>query len=196
MTTPLVLGEVSELQQPLTTERLLLRSFDLEDAPAVQQLAGAHEVADTTLNIPHPYRTEMAEAWILSQKSMFRTGMLVNYAVTLRDTQQLVGTIGLRIQPAHRRAELGYWIGVPFWGRGFCTEAAAVVLEFGFKQMDLHRIYAAHLKRNPASGRVLQKLGMSYEGRLREHVRKWDVFEDIERYGITRHEYEQQKRTP
>jgi RimJ/RimL family protein N-acetyltransferase len=184
----------AELQQPvLATQRLLLRAFDLDDAPAVQELAGARDIADTTLNIPHPYRDGMAEAWILSHQSMFRSGLLVNYAITLNTTRQLIGAVGLRIQRAHQRAELGYWIGVPFWRRGFCTEAAAATVDFGFRRLGLHRIHAAHLRRNPASGRVLQKIGMTYEGRLRAHVCKWDVFEDIEKYAILRYEYEQQQ---
>jgi RimJ/RimL family protein N-acetyltransferase len=61
---------------------------------------------------------------------------------------------------------------------------------YGFESHDLHRIYATHLTRNPASGRVMQKIGMTYEGRRREHVQKWGVFEDLEMYAILRQEWE------
>ncbi len=180
-------------QPTLYTPRLQLRAFDLDDARTVQELAGAYEVADTTLNLPYPYRDGMAEAWILTHKPLFRSGVLVNYAIVLSDPPQLIGAIGLRIQPMHRRGELGYWIGLPYWGRGYCTEAAAALLAFGFEALDLHRIHAAHLRRNLASGRVMQKLGMTYEGRLREHARKWDRFEDLEKYAILRPEFEQRQ---
>jgi RimJ/RimL family protein N-acetyltransferase len=182
------------VQHPLFTRRLLLRAFDLHDAPVVQALASAREVADTTLNIPHPYREGVAEAWILTHKSLFRTGVLINYAITLVNTGNLIGAVGLRIQPAHNRAEIGYWIGVPHWNQGYCTEAAAAVVAYGFDELGLHRIHAAHLRRNPASGRVLQKIGMTHEGRLREHARKWDRYEDLEKYGILRREYEERQR--
>jgi [ribosomal protein S5]-alanine N-acetyltransferase len=81
---------------------------------------------------------------------------------------------------------IGAWVGKPNWRHGFATEAAVAVLRYGFKVLGLHRIYARHFKRNPASGRVLQKLGMTYEGCRRQHVMKWGVFEDMELYGILR----------
>jgi RimJ/RimL family protein N-acetyltransferase len=190
---PTDLAPATGTQPTLFTRRLLLRAFDLNDAPNVQILASAHEVADTSLNIAHPYRGGMAEAWILTHRSLFRSGVLVNYAITLESTGNLIGAIGLRIQPAHNRAELGYWIGVPHWNQGYCTEAASAVVAYAFEELGLHRVHAAHLRRNTASGRVLQKIGMTYEGSLREHARKWDRYEDIEKYGMLRSEYQERK---
>ena len=77
-------------------------------------------------------------------------------------------------------------LGRPFWGRGYATEAARAVIEYGFSVLNLHRIYAMHFSRNPASGRVMEKCGMVHEGRFREHVRKWGVFEDVDLRGILR----------
>lgn len=181
---------LTEVEQPaLETERLRLRPFTLDDAADVERLAGAHEIADTTLNIPHPYRPGVAEAWILSHKQLFRAGLLFNFAVTLKSSAELVGAIGLRAEPVHVRAELGYWIGLPYWNRGYCTEAASAVVRYAFETLGLNRVHASHLTRNPASGRVMQKLGMSHEGRLRQHVRKWDKLEDLEKYAILKDEY-------
>jgi [ribosomal protein S5]-alanine N-acetyltransferase len=189
-------GTAAASEQPtLETARLLLRPFDLDDAPVVQKLAGAFEVADTTLNVPHPYRDGVAEAWILTHRQLYRAGALVNFAIVLRATGQLVGAIGLRVQPGHQRAELGYWIGLPYWRLGYCTEAAHAVVAYGFDHLGLHRIHASHMQRNPASGRVMQKLGMKREGLLREHVRKWDRFEDLEKYGMLRTEFESRQRS-
>ncbi len=103
----------------------------------------------------------------------------------------LIGAVGLRIDDEDQRAELGYWIGKPYWGQGYCTEAAGAVIRFGFEQLGLNRIFAHHFARNPASGRVMQKLGMAHEGRLPQHVKKGDAFEDLELYGIVRETYEQ-----
>src|SRR5688500_3833365 len=185
----------ASLEQPtLETARLLLRPFDLNDAPTVQKLAGAFEVADTTLNIPHPYREGVAEAWILTHNQLYRAGALVNFAIVIRETDQLIGAVGLRVQPGHERGELGYWIGLQYWRLGFCTEAAEAVISYVFRQLGLHLIHASHFSRNPASGRIMQKLGMRHEGVLRERVRKWDQFEDLEKYAILRSEYEDQCR--
>ena len=171
-------------QPTLSGARIDLRPFSLEDAPAVQALAGAREVASTTLTVPHPYQDGMAEAWIGTHAPAFAAGTQATYAIVDRIARHLIGAIGLMIEPEHQRAELGYWIGVPFWNQGFATEAGDVILRFGFEQLKLNRIHARHFVRNPPSGRVLLKLGMRYEGRQRQHVRKWGEFEDLEQYGV------------
>ncbi len=176
-------------QPTLETARLRLRPFTLADAPDVQRLAGAWEVASTTGNIPHPYPDGAAEAWIRDHGLAFEQGRLVTYAITRRDDGVLVGAISLRPNAAHHHAELGYWIGVPYWNQGYATEAARALVGYGFNTLSLHRIFAAHLTRNPASGRVMQKLGMTYEGCLRQHIFRWGQFEDLARYGILQSEW-------
>ncbi len=176
----------TQAQPTLTTERLILRPFVPEDAPAVQRLAGDRAVADTTERIPHPYKDGMAEAWIATHVQHFRERKECTFAIVLKDGQQVVGAVGLTLAMAHSRGELGYWIGYEFWNRGYCTEAARAVVEYGFSVLGLHRIQARHLSRNPASGRVMAKLGMQHEGRLRGHTRKWDVFEDVDVYGVVK----------
>ncbi len=179
------------IEQPiLRTGRLVLRPFTLADAAAVQRLVGAREIASTTAFIPHPYEDGMAETWIDTHPARLADGTGIIYAITLSMTETLCGAIELAIKPEHQRAELGYWIGVPYWGQGYCTEAAATLLDHGFRALGLHRILAMHLARNPASGRVMQKIGMRHEGTLREHMLKWGVFETMEYYAILRSEWE------
>jgi ribosomal-protein-alanine N-acetyltransferase len=172
-------------QPTLRTQRLVLRAFVLEDAPAVQRLAGAHEVADTTQNVPHPYLDGMAEAWIATHRDAWEQQERVTFAIT-SEVDGLVGAIGLHLKLAHRRAELGYWIGRPFWNHGYATEAVRAVTKYGFEDLKLNRIHASHLTRNPASGRVLAKAGMEFEGIRRQHVVKWDRPEDLADYAILR----------
>ncbi len=143
-----------------------------------------------TLRIPHPYSDGLAEQWIRTHPETFANGDGATWALTLRDTSELIGAIGLEIDRQNAHAEMGYWLGVPYWNQGYTTEAAAAVLEYGFTVLDLHRIHASHFTRNPASGRVMQKIGMQYEGCRREHVRKGDGWEDIAVYGILRHEWQ------
>jgi len=162
-----------------------LRPFSPDDAPALQKLVGDKEIASTTLNIPHPYEDGMAERWIETHEPNWVDGRLAVFAI-VEPAAGLVGAISLRIEHAHKRAEAGYWIGVPFWGRGYASEALVALIDFGFNHLGLNRIHASHLTRNPASGRVMVKAGMKYEGRRRQHFLKWEKFEDVELYGILR----------
>ena len=178
-----------ENQTTLSTERLILRPFRLADAPEVRRLAGDREIAAATLRIPHPYEEGMAENWIRSQKDS--TGMV--FAVTHTAQGDFIGAIGLNVNRDFDHAELGYWLGTAYWRQGYATEAARAMLEFGFHTLGLHRIHAHHFLRNPASGRVMQKIGMVREGHLRQHVKKWGQYEDIIAYGILKSDYEKGK---
>ncbi len=173
----------------LTTERLKLRQFALEDAPMVQQLAGAKEIARYT-SLPHPYEDGMAESWIKKQHEDFEAGSIVNFALIRGKDDQLIGSMGLTISSPHLQAELGYWIGLPFWGQGYCTEAARRVIAYGFHTLDLHRICARHMGTNHGSGSVLKKIGMQWEGRQRHQFLSFGAFEDCVLYGMLKTDYE------
>lgn len=171
----------------IETERLRLRPFGEDDVPEVTRLAGDHAVADTTLNIPHPYITADARQWIARHEPGFQDGVLVTLAITSRDGA-LLGAISLTVRVLHRTAELGYWVGKEHWGSGYATEAARALVGYAFDVMELRRVHAHHLTRNPASGRVMEKIGMRREGVLRAHVEKWGEPEDIAVWGILRDE--------
>ena len=172
----------------LRTDRLLLRQFQLSDATDVQHLAGVKEVAAGTF-LPHPYTDGIAEQWITSQQEDSEAGTLVNFAIVLLANDTLIGSIGLAIVAEHQHARMGYWLGVPYWNQGYATDAVQAVLAYGFDQRQLHRIYAPHFLNNPASGRVLQKVGMTYEGRMREHYRRFGEYVDVELYGMLEQDF-------
>jgi len=173
----------------LETERLRLRPFEMSDAADVVRLAGEKEIAATTRQVPHPYELPMAEAWLASLPAAQARGEVLNFAITLKSTTELVGAIGLILNQVDHHAELGYWIGKPYWDNGYATEAAAAVLDHAFLVLKLHRVFAHHFSRNAASGRVMQKLGMKCEGYLREHRHKWGHYEDLVLYGMTAGDY-------
>jgi RimJ/RimL family protein N-acetyltransferase len=141
------------------------------------------------LEIPHPYPDGAAEEWIGSHAEAFEQGESVDFAIDLCADAALGGAIGLRFEHIHARAELGYWIGVPYWGRGYATEAAGAILEYAFAERGLNRVYAFHWTTNPASGRVLEKIGMTHEGTRRSHTLKDGEYLDSEAYGILRSEW-------
>jgi ribosomal-protein-alanine N-acetyltransferase len=188
--TTLVAGTASAEQPTLETGRLTLRPLALSDAPTVANLAGRREIADTTLSIPHPYSEQQATDWISRHSASRSGGKEMVFAVVTKKDVELVGTAGLRdIDNEHGQAEMGFWIAVNRWGCGYATEAAQALVQFGFETLRLNRIYAHHMLRNPASGRVLEKIGMRREGVLRERVRKWGVFEDLAILSILRKEW-------
>jgi ribosomal-protein-alanine N-acetyltransferase len=175
--------------QELRTLRLLLRSLEREDIPALVRLAGAREISSMTANIPHPYSEQDGQDFLARASEEFRSGLSVSFAVCISPGRELCGAVGLNITAAHQRAELGYWMGLPFWGNGYATEAAEAVLAFGFEMLQLNRIYAFRFAENEASGRVLEKIGMRHEGSSRQHIRKWDRFIDLENYGLLKSDF-------
>jgi len=172
----------------LRTARLILGPFEPNDAAELQRLAGAREIADTTVSIPHPYELDQAVAWIEQQRREAVRGRAISFAIRLLKGT-LIGSVGLRdIDLEHGQAELGFWIGREWWGNGYAREAASAVIRFGFESLGLNRICAHHMVRNPAAGRVLQSAGMQREGLLRQRVRKWGRYEDVVLYAVIRDE--------
>lgn len=171
------------LQPTLTSSRLTLRPYSAADAAEVRRLAGDRRIADTTTSIPHPYPECAAEAWIALHPASFAARKEVTFAVTVA-SGELLGTASLLdLSAAHARAELGYWIGFEFWGRGYCTEAVSRLVEFAQQDLDITRIIARCLARNTASARVMEKVGLKREWHLVKHTLKNGVYEDVLLYG-------------
>ncbi len=163
---------------------MILRKYEKSDAEIVKLLAGDYEIAKMTLNIPHPYPLHMAEKWIDTHQAEYDNGRSLVFAMVTPEHNDLVGGIGLIINQRFSRADLGYWVGKPHWGRGFATEASRELLRYAFEELKLNKVAATYMVRNPASGKVLQKIGMDYEGLFKQHVLKWDQFLDLAAYGI------------
>jgi len=170
------------------TRRLLLRPFQPADAEVVRCLAASQEVAAGTF-LPHPMDRQAAQDWIMDRVKDQAAGTGVTLAITLAENTEVIGSIGMELIPAHEQGRLSYWLGRDYWNRGYGTEAVTALVEYGFNCLKLHRIYAPHFHTNPASGRVLQKVGMTHEGRLREHYLRFGQRIDVELYGILREEF-------
>ncbi|MNJ91289.1 putative ribosomal N-acetyltransferase YdaF [compost metagenome] len=168
----------------LECDRLILRPFSLLDAKEVQRMAGNPKVVAMTANIPYPYLDGMAEEWISKHVDSFNKGLAVNLAMETKKDKALVGCISLMISPQHKRGEIGYWVGEEFWGHGFCTEAAQAIVDYSFNQISLQKITARHIAQNPASGKVMQKVGMTQEGYLRRDNYRNGQWEDMVVYGL------------
>jgi RimJ/RimL family protein N-acetyltransferase len=173
----------------LETARLRLRPYTDADIAELLPLIGVREVAANSLRIPHPYTEQDARDFLVRISDGSETRVAITLLTDGSSNGRLIGGVGLRFAFDHQHAELGYWIGVPYWGNGYATEAARAMLGYGFETLKLHRIFASYFKPNAASGRILVKLGMRHEGCQREHIRKWDQFVDLELYGMLRREW-------
>ncbi len=167
----------------LTTKRLLLNQLQESDISEIVHLLNEPEYAKHTLTMPYPYLAKNAKFWLgLAQKGFEQKDKYI-FAIRLKDEPKIIGGIDLGINLLHNKAELGYWIGKPYWGQGYMTEAGKAVVEFGF-DLGLKKIFASHFSTNPASGRVMLKLGMQKEGVLKCHTKKGDTYQDHVLYAI------------
>ncbi len=185
-------------QPVIETTRLILRPFTESDEERTHQQINDPEISANTRTIPYPYPRELALEWIQKRPALWLEGKDAVFAICLReadpgaeirsetgtpteqaDSSILVGAIGLQIESADQNAELGYWLGKEYRGRGITTEAAHAIVEFGFESLALHKIFASYLARNPASGKILARIGMEQEGYFKQHSRKLGVFEDV-----------------
>ncbi|MEJ7763346.1 MAG: GNAT family N-acetyltransferase [Thermomicrobiales bacterium] len=176
------MGAIPELR----TERLLPRPFTPADADAIQAPLSTPDIAATTLNIPYPYPEGAALAWTATMREIAEAEHAFRRAITRNDNGSSLGSIALGVTDRHRRGELGYWLGIPSWNRGFMSEATRRVITFGFDRLGLHRIEANGYPRDAASARVMMTDGMRYGGTLRGYVRKGDTSEGIAMYAASR----------
>jgi RimJ/RimL family protein N-acetyltransferase len=176
---------IEDTRPTLETPRLFLRPFCLADAKNVQRMAGMIEVTSRTATIPYPYPDGLAESWIQQHPANFSTGASLELAIILNETKELIGCMSLMgLSNKNKKAELGYWVGADFWNQGYCSEAALAAVRFAFEQLQLNKITSRHLAFNLASGKVMQKIGMKYEGTLRQEFFKDGVFHDLVVYGL------------
>ena len=166
-----------------------MRPFSLKDAADLARLAGDKAIADTTLLVPHPYEKYMAEEWICTHASSWDRKNSVVWAAVLRDTAELIGAFEVSFNLVYDKANLGYWVGKPYRGNGYATEAVRAIIDWVFENLGLNRIDADHMSRNPASGAVMKKAGMVHEATLRQYYKKWGQFEDVELYAILREDW-------
>src|SRR5699024_1607421 len=133
--------------------------FQKEDAENITKLCNNYNIYKNTLHLPYPYSKKDALLWMEKHLENYHTNKSYEFAVTDRFTGKLYGTIGLTNNYHFNNGEIAYWIGEEFWGNGFATEAAQAIMDFAFKEKKYHKLYARYFHSNPASGRVLEKLG-------------------------------------
>lgn len=177
-----------EKEKTIETNRCILRLFTKEDAPEVVKLCNNYNLYKNTLNLPYPYSIEDATSWMEHHLDHFDNNKSFEFAITDKATGELYGAIALSNHQTFNNGEIGYWVGEEFWGNGYATEAAKAILEFAFIEKNYNKVFARCFHSNPASSRVIEKLGMKKEGILREQVKKCEEYLDLVYYGILKSE--------
>ncbi len=174
----------------LETERLTLRSMRMRDARDIYAYASDPEVARYVLWEPHASLAD-TRSYIRYIRSMYRRGLPSSWAVALRDSGRVIGTVGLMwYSDQNRSAEVGYSFSRENWNLGYATEALRAVLASVFASLSVNRVEAQHDVRNPASGRVMEKCGMKKEGVLRQRILNKGEYVDVALWSLLRSDLE------
>ena len=156
------------------------------DKPALLEYLNTKDIYDTTLNIPFPYLEAHADLWL--QKRAEQTGRLgKEVCFGIRDSAgKLIGAVSADSldSAATHRAEIGYWLARPYWGKGIMTDAVKAYVRYAFTELHLAKLTAHTFEFNLASARVLEKNGFKLEGRLRKHLLKDGKLIDARIYGL------------
>jgi RimJ/RimL family protein N-acetyltransferase len=165
----------------LETERLVLRAPRHEDVKAIAMLANDRRIAENTARIPFPYRLSDAQDFI---DQVNRPGSEIAFLITLADGT-VMGACGLAFVE-RQPPELGYWLGVPHWGKGYATEAVRAVIDYAFTDLDHEALASSARVTNPGSRRILEKCGFQWTGAGLCRVRALSSSVPIDRFRLDR----------
>lgn len=174
----------------LETEKLILRKLDLHDAPNMFSYFSKDEVTEF-YDLETFTSEKQADELIKRFATRYEAKKQIRWAITLREVDQLIGTIGFHaIETEHWKAEIGYELHPTYWGKGIMSEVIAAVIRYGFNEMKLNRIEAFYDPKNFSSGRVLEKNGFKYEGTLKQRYFEKGKFVDAAIRAIIKEDYQ------
>jgi len=189
--TPVNVDQLATAGAVIGTERLVLRRHRMADAPAIRKAVERFEVARYTATMPHPYPVGGELQFLENFSRVLVEGDSELFAITLRETGEVIGGIGARLEATNKQmVEVGYHLGVEYWGKGYATEALRAFSDHLFKTTKLEKLYARWYSVNPASGRVLEKAGYIREGTLVRHFSRWGEWFDVVCTRMLRSEWE------
>jgi len=173
-------------------ERIVLRKLMPSDASDIYENLRDKDMVKWTLNIPWPYRKRDAMKFVRKARYKMKKRSGYAFGIVLKETGRVIGVVDLiRVDWKNKNAELGYWLGKKYWGRGLTTEAVKLMLKFAFERLKLHMVYATLFEENIASRRVLEKAGFKLEGVMRECRFKYGKWHNELRFSMLRSEYKQ-----
>lgn len=172
------------------TERLIIREYRRSDLEDFLRVIRQPEIYATTYGIPRDYSRRRGKWWLRTVKMNTRLGSAFEFGVFLKDGEKYIGNVGLiNISGAHNHADISYYIDRDYMNMGYATEASRAMLRYGFGELGYHKISGVCMSCNPASRRVMEKLGMRFEGTLRDDMYKDGKYVGIDRLSLLRDEY-------
>lgn len=180
-----ILANLPEIE----TNRLILRKMRMEDAEDIFEYASDPEVSQYTTWLPHQSIAD-SRHFLSFIKKRYKNAEAIDWGIVHKADKKLIGTCGFsEWVRQHNRAEIGYVISKKYWGRGYMSEAVHALLEFGFRKLKLNRIEALCQVKNIASARVMEKVGMKFEGILRQKMFVKGEYWDLKIYSILEQEF-------
>lgn len=180
----------------IRTARLVLRPLSVDDLTDIARLAGEWEIASMTARIPYPYTPHDARQWLegLEEGEFVRAISLADEAAGAHVPRDLLGITGYLPSSDGASAEIGYWIGKPYWGRGYATEAAHALIGYAFSRGGFEALTCCHFADNHASARVIEKLGFTSTGTCSCWCEARRVEAPAEHYELARRDWQQLRR--
>lgn len=177
-------------ERKFLTHRLMIREYHLSDVNEYMRVTSQPQIYVTTAGIPKNYTRSYARASIKYMIKNRKEFSALEYGIFLKASGQYIGNVGLiNIHTLYNRADISYYIDHSFWGMGLATEAAREMLKLGFEEYGFNRIGGICMTCNPASRKVMEKIGMKYEGCDRQAMLKDGIYYDLDRLSILAEEY-------
>ncbi|MBN1765493.1 MAG: GNAT family N-acetyltransferase [Sedimentisphaerales bacterium] len=187
---------MKQLRTTLEGNHIIIRKLRAADAGDIYKNIRTRQISRWTLLLPWPYPKDGAIKFIRNQQRLWRLGKGYAFGIILKDTGEVIGGLGLgKVDKKHKCAEVGYWLGRKYWRQGIMTEAVRLLLEFGFTDLKLYRIYSHIFEPNTASRRVLEKCGFQKEGVMRQAVIKYKNRQNLINYGLLLPEWKKKKKS-
>jgi [ribosomal protein S5]-alanine N-acetyltransferase len=187
------MSKTKKIPTELQGERIIIRRLRMSDAEDLYRHLKSRDVSRWLMTVPYPYSKDEAVKFIRKSMVQWRQQTSYHFAILLKENGGLIGGCAFRLVDfEHECVGIGYWLGKKYWHQGYATETAKLLLHLGFDVLGLYRVYAGHIEPNAASGRVLEKCGMTREGVWREAIIKHGERQNMVHYAILKPEYEKQ----
>lgn len=174
---------------PIIGSRFIIRKLKRSDAPEIYKYAKHKDLARFT-TLPHPYKLSHAKYFVNMTLRKIRNKQSFEVGIILKETNRLVGMIGLtNLDYTNKTAEIGYWLGKPYWGKKIMSEAVNLLLHFGFKKQKFNRIYAKVMEANKPSQGLLKKHRFIHEGIERKGIFRNNRYSDVILLSLLNSEY-------
>jgi len=184
----LCMTTTSPIPTQIPLDGFRLRKFEKNDADSIVKYINDYEIHRNTATIPFPYTPKDARQFLKDSELHWKAGTAYRFSIVMNN--EVIGCCSLdNVSKKDSTAELGYWLGKPFWGKKIMTRAAQAVIQFGFTQIQLHRISVSHIEGNIASQKIIEKLGFKYEGTQREDSYREGKWFDSKCYGLLEEEF-------